>query len=266
MKKLSKASIVQLISLLVTLLLLAKLIALISWYILPDKGVELSKNRSSAMEYHRVDFSSMIGKRGSTQITKSSKSSIESDITELILTGLYGTKKSGFAIVAKKSSPKKTAVIAVGESFAGYKLKEIYLNYVIFQKGQKEYILKLDTKIVPQIESVVEPYVDENKKSISRRDIDHYAKNFREIWRDISIVPLKKGGKIEGFKVTKIKPGSKMAELGLVKGDVIIKANNVKLSSFNDAIKIYRNINKIDTIELVILRDNQEKEIVYEIH
>ena len=46
--------------------------------------------------------------------------------------------------------------------------------------------------------------------------------------------------------MTRIKPNSKMAQLGLKKGDIMIRANNIKLTSFNDAIKLYKKIDKID--------------------
>ena len=269
MQKLSKTSIIKYISLFLSLLLIAKLTALITWYILPDKGVEVSQNSASAMEYQRVDFANMIGTKKVTRtMSNNRENSIRSDISDLILSGLYGTKKEGFAIVAKKRTPMKTKIISVGESYEGYKLKEIHLNYVVFEKNSRSYILKLNRKKSQQGKSTiqVEEAQEIGKKRVSRDDINHYAKNFRDIWKDISIIPLKKSGKIEGFKVTRIRKNSKMAELGLKKGDIILKVNNIKLSSFNDAIKIYKNIDKIDTIELVVLRNNQEKDIVYEIN
>ncbi|MGB3961610.1 MAG: PDZ domain-containing protein, partial [Sulfurimonas sp.] len=103
-------------------------------------------------------------------------------------------------------------------------------------------------------------------KSVSKEDIALYAKSPQEIWKEISIVEVKNGEAIEGFKVTKITKGSKMATLGLREGDVIIKANNIELTSYKDAIEIYNGIDKLDAIQIVVMRENQEVEIVYEIH
>jgi type II secretory pathway component PulC len=66
--------------------------------------------------------------------------------------------------------------------------------------------------------------------------------------------------------VTKIKQGSKFSELGLKVGDIILKANGLELKSYKDAIKIYQNIDKLDTIVLLVKRGKQEKEIIYEIN
>ena len=39
----------------------------------------------------------------------------------------------------------------------------------------------------------------------------------------------------------------------------------MELKSYNDVFKIYNNISKLKVTEIVVLRDNQEKEFVYEI-
>jgi len=68
------------------------------------------------------------------------------------------------------------------------------------------------------------------------------------------------------LKKIRIDPNSKFATLGLRKGDVIIKANNIPLKSYRDAMNVYKNINKFDAINIVVMRNNQEKELVYEIN
>jgi len=57
-----------------------------------------------------------------------------------------------------------------------------------------------------------------------------------------------------------------MAALGLQRGDIILKANGVALTSYNAAFKFYKNINKLETLSLLIKRGNEEKELIYEIN
>lgn len=271
MQKLSNTKLIALVSKLLVLLLCAKIIALIGWWYLPSEGVELNAKKSYRAKYQRVQFSNMLlhSKVSNTPIVKQSRTKAYS-INSLVLKGLYGSKFHGFAIVAKKSLPKKTEIITVGESYEGYKLKQIGLNSVTFIKSGKEYILSLgDSKnkvsdVLKRVKSTTPESEDE--KQVTREDIKRYSNNPSQIWKDIAIEPLKKAGKIVGFRVNRIKKNSKMATLGLKKGDIIIKANNVKLSSYNDAIKLYKNIDKIDTLALTVKRNNQEKEIIYEIH
>ena len=272
MQKLSNTKLLSVISLLLVLLLVAKLISVALWWYLPSEGVELNAKKSYQAKYQRVQFSNMLIYSKVPQKEETAKVQTTAySINSLILKGLYGSRFSGFAIVAKKIAPKKTTIVAVGEEYAGYKLKEIELSQVIFTKSSKDYILALEksdnkkfSKAVKRVKR--DSVLQEDEHIVTKQDIKRYSNNPSQIWKDISIAPLKRNGKIEGFKINRIKAGSKMAELGLKRGDVIIRANNVKLSSFNDALKLYKDIDKIETISLVVLRNNQEKEIIYEIH
>jgi len=105
-----------------------------------------------------------------------------------------------------------------------------------------------------------------SQQVVTRTDIAYYAKNPKQIWREISIREVKDGKRIKGFKISRIDPNSKFATMGLKKGDLIIKANNVELKSYRDALNIYAKIDKIDVIQIVIIRNGIEKEIVYEIN
>jgi len=262
---------------LLLLVLVAKIIGVVLYFILPDKGVDIIQKKRYLPEYQRVDFKGLL-QEDAKRKNSAKKDDIKSNgsgisITNMILKGFYGNSKKGFAIVALKSAPKKTSIVAIGEKFNGYTLKEIFPTKVYFQKGSKEYVLELEKlklgkknyikKVKKERTSTI---VSEEPHGVSREDIASYAKNPKQIWKDISIVPLKKHNKIDGFKVTKIKKGSKMAELGLQRGDIIIKANNIRLKSYKDALDLYSKIDTIDTMQIVVLRNNEEVELVYEIN
>ena len=270
MKKLSSTSLLPVVTRLLILLLVAKFISLGVWWYLPSEGVELNAKKSYQAKYQRVDFRNMLTRAKVIQQTTEKVKKPTYSINSLVLKGLYGSRFNGFVIVAEKSYPTMTTIVSVGEVYMGYKLKAIELTQVIFTKSGKEHVLSLAKPSSPSYSSSVERIeknsVDINEAKVSRADIKHYSSNPSKIWKDIAIVPVKKDGKVQGFKINRIKAGSKMAQLGLQKGDIIIRANNVKLSSFNDAIKLYKNIDKLETIALVVLRNNEEKEIIYEIN
>ncbi|MEA3228739.1 MAG: site-2 protease family protein [Campylobacterota bacterium] len=285
MKKISNKTLLNIVTKLLVLALIAKALSLALWYYLPNDSVELQVTNSYQPKYQRVDFKNMIEK---TDIRKKEpkherkkmvvkKSGIS--ITNMILKGLYGTNEKGFAIVALKSAPKKTTIISVGEIYSGYTLKYINPDGIIFEKESKEYILNLlvvknsssiqkvkRTKYSKNVNKALNIDTSDEPREVTRADIAFYAKNPKQIWRDISIREVKERGKIIGFKITKISKKSKFATLGLKRGDLIIKANNIKLTSYRDAIKLYNNINQIDTMQIVVIRDQQEKELIYDIH
>ena len=265
MIKLSNSLYLKILTKLLILLVVAKAISLGVWAYLPNDGVELAQQKNYQPKYQRVDFKNMLQnlntKPGATTVFTGIS------ITNMTLKGLYGKANSGFVIVALKSSPKKTSIIEVGEVFSGFTLKTINSTNAIFTKNSKDYVLELDkSKSKGSVTKVSEEQDSGEPKSVQRSDISFYEKNPKQIWKDISIKEVKNGTKITGFKVTRIARNSKMEKLGLKKGDVIVKANNIELNSYKAAMDIYGKIGTLEMIQIVVIRNNQEKELVYEIN
>jgi type II secretion system protein C len=271
MQKLSNMPILKVFSTLLILLVIAKVISLVVLYILPNDGVELTVEESYQPKYQRIDFKNMLQVTKLTTQNKKEKIQSGVSITNMLLKGLYGTDTSGFIIVALKSKPKDTSIIEVGEVYSGYTLVQIKKRSAIFTKNSTRFTLnleddKLDEKLTKSSAVLKADDDAPAQKLVSRNDIDYYAKNPKQIWKEISIIEVKEGKDIKGFKITRIDPNSKMATLGLRKNDLIVKANNVVLKSYRDALNLYANIKDIDVMQIVVIRDGVEKEIVYEIN
>jgi len=266
MQKLSNSSFLNLLSKLLFFLVLAKGLSLVLLFVLPNKGVEVNAEHNFQQNYHRVDFSLMIQK-STQQKNVQKKYNIQASgvtLTSMVLKGLYGEGSKGFAIIALKKSPVKTSIVSVGEIYSDYKLKFILKDAVIFTKNHKEYklMIKKDNKLK---ESYVKQVKEEDNsvRKVSNQDIQHYVKNPDAIWKEISIEQLPHN---KGFEIRRVKEHSKMAALGLKKGDIMIRANNRDLLSYKDAIDLYQQLNTLQVIQIVVLRNNQEKEFVYEIN
>ncbi|MCX6051583.1 MAG: PDZ domain-containing protein [Campylobacterales bacterium] len=270
MIKISHSKLLAIFTKLLILLAMAKALALGLWWYLPNDGVELNVKQNYQPKYQKVDFSNMISKaqgKDKNGVLGGTNSTENISITNMVLKGLYKTDTFGYVIVAMKSTPKETTIVAMQEEYQGYTLKSIEFTNAIFQRQGKDFILSLENMDKSSI-NVVKNQSNEQEPSssnVSRADIAFFAKDPAQIWKDISIVEVKDADKIVGFKVTKINPKSKFISLGLKENDLIIKLNNVTIESYKDAIEIYNNIDKIDTIQIVVIRENQEKELVYEI-
>ena len=248
--------------------------------VLPSDGVELKENKNYQPKYQRVDFRAMLEKSEEKKIVqKIAKVDITNsiNITNMLLKGLYGTSTKGYAIVALKSKASATSIVAVGEKFSGYTLKSIASQGIVFTKNSQDYILKLKVSKNKKSSIIrvnktnntsreVTDVEDGEPREVNRKDIDYFAKHPREIWKNISIHDVKRNRKIIGFKISRINPNSKFAALGLKRGDLIVRANNIELKSYKNAIELYNNINKIDTMQIVVIRNNEEKELIYEIN
>jgi type II secretion system protein C len=262
MNLVSKQWFLSLMSKVLIILIIAKAVSLIMLWLLPGEGVDFRQQQSMMPSYHRYSLSSMIM---SPKTPGASKTVAGPSISNMVIKGLYRKKTGGFVIVALKSAQADTKVIGIGEKFRDYTLTEILRDGAIFERNRQRFSLYLEKP--KNLPAAAAPAADmETSHQVSRSDIAHYAKNFDQIWKDISIVEVKKEGKIAGFKVTRINPGTPFAQLGLRKGDIIINANNKALTSYAQALEIYKNIDKLQAIELIVLRNNQEKELIYEIY
>ena len=269
MIKLSNSYLLGVVTKLLILLALAKIIALGVWWYLPSEGVELNVKENYQPKYQRVDCKNMLNTTAlKSSVVQKTDTSASIGITNMLLKGLYGNSEKGYVIVALKANVKKTSIVGVGENFSGYKLKHIMIDSAIFEKGSKEYVLSLEKpkKQSSSISRVVKEVESGEMTPVSRNDISYYSKNPKEIWKDISIREVKRGNKITGFKIHRVKKGSKFEALGLKKNDILLRANNIELKSYRDALELYKNIDKIDTMQIVIMRNNQEMELVYEIN
>ena len=267
MIKISNSWLLQMLTKLLILLVIAKAISLsLLWY-LPSDTVELSLKQNYHPKYQRVDFNNMLEKTNKHIAPQVINTSSSISITSMLLKGLYGTSTKGYAIVSMKATPKKTSIISIDEKYQSYTLKSIAAQHVIFEKAGKNYVLNLDKSVNNSINiKTLSDSTELTSHVVSRSDISFFAKNPKQIWKDISIVEVKNGSKISGFKVTRINSNSKFASLGIKRGDLIIRVNNITLESYKDAIEVYKNISKLTTIQIVVIRDNQEKELIYEIN
>ena len=87
-----------------------------------------------------------------------------------------------------------------------------------------------------------------------------------QLAQDVRIVPYYEGGVSKGFKMYSIKPGSLLAQIGLMNGDVIEKINGYDISSPEKALQIYGLLKNEKNVSVDLNRNGQNKSISYTIH
>ena len=245
--------------------LMAKALSLVLYFYLPHYGVNKVEDFSINL-YKRYLVSKAFNlKSHKKDIAKKPKQPIYR-LTNVKLKAIYSSSDKGVIAI---EDGKKLIFLSTGENFKGYKLIEVKPNRAIFEKNGKHFELKLEEKALKgKILESNSFNPDEVKFAVLKRDIQKYKKNFNEIWRNIAIKELidKKNKKLKGFEVTWVNKNSIFGKMGLRKGDIIIGANNKIFHSYSDVIKIYNNIDKYNALKLTILRNNQKKELEYEIY
>ncbi len=251
-------------------------ISSIIYFILPKTGIEKINKDKLNIEYKRFNIKQFFY---SEKIEIKPVKQKQELLTNVKLQAIYAVnEEKGWIIIADSSS--ETHLLSVKDKFKGYTLSRIYSNYVIFIKKDKEYkvVLKASKKLEYSIikkkkdNNILDAKDDEtivvldDVVSVKRAYLNSYINNFDKIWKEISIKEVKDtNGDINGFKVKRIDKKSAFVKLGLKRGDIIKAINNIELKSYNDAFNVYKKINKIENLQIKILRNNREMELEYEI-
>ena len=171
------------------------------------------------------------------------------------LKAIYNDGKKAFIII---SANKKTVFLDINQTYNGYRLVKIYNSYAVFEKNSKKYTLafKEDKKTKTYTKQA-----PAQQTSITKETLEKYKKNISKIWNEIGIIKVN-----NGYKITYVKKNSIFDKLGLKRGDIITKVNGEKITNDAQAWNLYKNIDKLDSIEIEIIRNNKTKVLYYEIN
>jgi len=281
MKQLFKPHIFKNILILLGLLFIVKLVwFVIAWFWLPVSGVEHVTQKGGKALYYRVKLTPNEISAPVKPTKKPTKA--KGSISDIDLLAIYNASDATVITVKHKG---KTKVLSRGDSINGFILEGAGRNFATFTKSDKSYkvmLFKGKSKNQSSVHSspkkspsskntkpkkVAGEVVDAgDRKLIDRSLVDHYAKNMDDIYKNIGIGELKEGKNLKGFQITFVRKDSPFAKLGVKRGDVIKSINGQEISSYNAAFSVYKNIQSLDNLTLVIQRGKEEMELEYEIN
>ncbi|MDR0664144.1 MAG: hypothetical protein LBF86_01295 [Helicobacteraceae bacterium] len=205
----------------------------------------------------------------SPQSRQGDASSGAATLTGVKLKAIYSENdKNGFVVIDEGT---KLVFVGIGETLRGYTLSALESKKAVFAKDGVNYELSLDEQTrearlisAPQSQSGA---IDakQQKRLVERDELARYRQNPRLIWDNIGIAPINENGKFKEFRVTFVAKNSVFSELGLQAGDVLKSANGVELDGFAAALRLYAKIDEMDSFRLTIIRNNQVRELAYEI-
>jgi general secretion pathway protein C len=188
------------------------------------------------------------------------------------LKGLYRAHTGSYASIY---DGKETVIIPLRGRYKGtFHLIGLNDTSAIFQGYGKKYRLRLGKDDnLSRLERVTRTVSDPLKKPlqenppriIAYQSVMNQVNELHNIHKSIDISVSRNGSKFMGYRVNAIAPNSIFSQLGLQRGDVIQSFNNQKLESFADVLMIYGRMPQLRSIRLSVLRNNLQKDIVYEI-
>lgn len=184
----------------------------------------------------------------------------------LILKACYIEKGREFVMFEEG---KKSIFINLEEEYKGAKLVEITKNSAKFLKNgryislvlEKVTKIKKDDLVIEQEEVQDDAYV-----SVERAEITKYKTDVKQALRDVRFQEVKEDDIFAGLKLSFIRRGSLFEKMGLKKDDIIESVDGQKLNSIMDLLPYYTTLDNLTTLQIGFKRDEQEKEIIYEIN
>lgn len=100
---------------------------------------------------------------------------------------------------------------------------------------------------------------------IDQRALNAALDNIGQAMTDARMLPSVKDGKVEGFRVSEVKPQGVFAAVGLKNGDVLAKINDFPVDSPEKAIQSFMTLKGQNRIKLDLIRDGAPTTMTYDI-
>ncbi|ETX07654.1 MAG: hypothetical protein ETSY2_09990 [Candidatus Entotheonella gemina] len=107
--------------------------------------------------------------------------------------------------------------------------------------------------------------IDDATWRIRRQLMQEQFANLGGLSQQARVMPHIEHGETRGFRFTNLKANSLLQKIGLQQGDVLQKVNGITITSMQDAMQAYAQLQQAGTVRLEILRRNRASTLTYEI-
>jgi general secretion pathway protein C len=189
-----------------------------------------------------------------------------------------------FAIIESTGSPPGQALYQVGDSVQQIFIVDILPGCVVFDRGgsQQKLCFEKDAGTAPApaaapraaatpaprpSEAASEDIVriDPGTWQIKREKLMEHFANVGSLSGQATITPYFAQGQQLGFRLSRMRAGGVLQQIGLQEGDVLQQMNGLALHTPQEALQAYQQLQTESTVRLNILRNNSPTTLTYEI-
>jgi general secretion pathway protein C len=193
-----------------------------------------------------------------------------------LLGTVQGSFRESFALIQKISS-KEERVFRMGDSvFNVGPLVTVKKEYVELLAGKVR--TKIFTPVAAAAASSAPPpaggpaavntlaaQTSAGNYVIDQRALNASLDNIGQAMTDARLLPSMKDGKVEGFRVSEVKPQGVFGTIGIKNGDVLLRMNDFPIDSPEKAIQSFASLKGQSRIRLDLIRDGQPTTFNYDI-
>ncbi|MCL0039954.1 hypothetical protein M1N02_00625 [Thermodesulfovibrionales bacterium] len=182
---------------------------------------------------------------------------------------------------------REAHIISKGEVFEGYKLASLSFNKAEFKRNGSKIILELPkqlttTQATPNVLPAVSPRRREagqtaaadadmsptpigERTTITRQEMLAQAKEINQLLTTVLISPHHEGGEFVGYRLSRLKDGSFLHQLGFRRGDIIKRVNGKVIDSPEEAMALFARLGDMTAISVDMLREGKKTSLFVEI-
>lgn len=186
-----------------------------------------------------------------------------------------GSFRETFALI-RRASPPEERVFRLGDTVFGVgPLVGVQKESVeILASGRK---IRLTTPLAMGIEPTSAPpppvaapqtgavQVGAGSYVIDQRALNAALENLGQVMTDARLLPSVKEGKVEGFRISEVKPAGVFSMIGMRNGDILLRINDLPVDSPERAIQSLASLKGQNRIKLDLVRDGQPTSFNYDI-
>lgn len=209
----------------------------------------------------------------------------ETELQLRLVGAAAGPPHQRYAIIEDLSKRGEQTVYQIGDSIQGTLVVDITPTCVVLDKGgggqYESLCFEHDTngakppKPLPQQSRIEPPTQDVGDEGIVKVDgatwrvsreliLDQFS-NLGALSDQARVVPYLVQGQTRGFRLTRLKSGSLLHQIGVQNGDVLQKVNGLNITSPTEALQAFQQLQNESTVRLEILRRKRATTLTYEI-
>jgi len=200
-----------------------------------------------------------------------------------------GAKAQRFAIIESTANPPMQAVYQIGDIVQHIVIVDIRPDCVVLNRGggRQDLCFQQDTGATPQQQSAAPapgagaraaapaPAPRPGDTGILRIDpgtwrvgrellLENFA-NVGSLSSQATVTPYFLQGQQQGFRLSQLKAGGVLQQIGLQEGDVLQTVNGLNIHTPQEALQAYQQLQTESTVRLNILRNNSPTTLTYEL-
>lgn len=200
------------------------------------------------------------------------------NLSDLQLLGTAaGTPATSFALIRKNSSNEERVFRLGAQVFDLGRLVAVQKNSADIKGGEQTITLRTPDAPPEQDKPIAAAPVQSTVASgvvaaspggtgiIDQRALNASLDNIGQAMTDARLLPSMKDGKVEGFRLSEVKPQGVFGALGLKNGDVLAKINDFPIDSPEKAIQSFMTLKGQNRIKLDLVRDGAPTTLSYDI-